>query len=292
MATTYLFTAVVSAAASLAIARLMFAVCGNRAFASFAMVGAMSPYFVYSLSDLKLVGAVYSPITENVYAIDNANKCWYTNTLYEWRQLSSVGLSDIVTDMQYVESINTIFVLASNGDNTTSSNGVSWNRGTAISGGETNLIPKWNYLCWSPTISQMIAVSSDEYPYIAKSYDGRNWELEPFDSGFSSYEISSVIWSSVLEKYVAVTANDNKIIASSDGSNWTVLAEINMPFNQINSITESTLLGQLIISTANRLALFKSSDGITWQPLGLPDMDDWYNALYITSKGLSPKKHS
>ena len=240
---------------------------------------------VYSLSDLKLVGAVYSPITENVYAIDNANKCWYTNTLYEWRQLSSVGLSDIVTDMQYVESINTIFVLASNGDNTTSSNGVSWNRGTAISGGETNLIPKWNYLCWSPTISQMIAVSSDEYPYIAKSYDGRNWELEPFDSGFSSYEISSVIWSSVLEKYVAVTANDNKIIASSDGSNWTVLAEINMPFNQINSITESTLLGQLIISTANRLALFKSSDGITWQPLGLPDMDDWYNALYITSKG-------
>lgn len=239
----------------------------------------------YSLSDLNLTSAVYSDVLDTVYAVDTSNKCWYSSTMYDWRSVSNVGLSDIVNDMQYVKDINTIFAIAGNGDNSISSNTITWNRGTAIQSGETTLIPKWNKLCWSPLYSKMLAVSVNEYPYVATTYDGRSYDLVPFDAAFSSYAIIDVIWSEILDKYVAITSN-NRIIVSDDGTNWVPKSEIANSFGRLSSITESTILGKIIIATGNRLCLFSSSDAEIWDPIGLPETDDWYNCIHVSAKGV------
>ena len=238
----------------------------------------------YALSDITVIAATYSELTGNVYAIDNSNKCWYSSTMYDWQSVSSVGLSDIVTDMAYVEDLETFYVISGIGDNAVSTNGITWVKGYGIPRGESNLDPRWNKLCWSPKYMRMLAVSSAEYPYVAYTYDGREYTLSPFNSSFTNYAINDIIWSEKFEKYIAVT-KDNSIIWSDDGLDWSVASTINNCYGRITTLTEATITGEIIVTTGNRLCIFRSNDCVNWRVIELPETDEWYRTSYISAKG-------
>jgi len=175
-------------------------------------------------------------------------------------QTSGAQSTDIFMSIIYSEEKELFVTVGTKGIIYTSADGINWTQR------EDYILPT-NYLrsvCYSEKLDLFVAVSS--WSVIVTSSDGITWTQQGSPS--ASYMYKSICWSEEKEVFVLIGESTNNyplIYVSSDGINWTLVADYSD-------------LGEVIISTVTYLEnekmffivgsggyILSSVDGINWK---------------------------
>ena len=148
----------------------------------------------------------------------------------------------------------------------TSSDGINWSLQT-----HPLLTANWYSITWSSSLNLFAIISySNYYNQVITSPNGIDWTLRTTST--NAFVLSSITWISQLNLFIA-TGNNNYIINSSDGINWTSSIVYTNDGTALSSI-----LNQLVwINKYNILAGISTSNGNSQNTLVYTyDANIWY----------------
>lgn len=240
---------------------------------------------VFTKLDIKLLCADYSAPLNYACGITTVNNICYTIAGYNWTEFSVVDvLNQPITAIKWVNSLGSFYTITADGQNASSITGLSWTTGIDIPVlSDCGLIPMWSQLCWSESEELMVAVSNTNYPAIAVSTDGRNWELRNIIDN-NEYAIADIERIEELNQFIMIDSLSNTVLFSSDAVTWGTVT-IDEPTSEgLKNITWDKTHGTVFILSKNRSIIFKSNDLSTWEIIKLPVSNTWAGIEWIDSK--------
>lgn len=186
---------------------------------------------------------------------------------------NSLNNGDNLQSIVYSEDLG-IFVSVGTNLPIWSTDGINWTKSTTPTfGGHTDVI-------WVSSLSKFLAVKSTSSPYIAESFDGKNW------STYTGLPIIDVAYSDTLNLFVGIADSIGDFCVSATGSTWTDLGltmSVPITFTDIAwSPVEEVFVAVGVASTypsnpARQVAY--SYDGYTWATASCPP-NDWIRVIW------------